>query len=134
VKFGHVKKNQEWSDMMEVDGSGEIYVMQDEDWIWLGASTAGVDFDAYVSVDQEHATCGVLCMEVMCGVVGSGSCMEEGQGGGGDADNETGVQTGAEFYGSTSCISVNEGVTYMHMTSPKETKRTLLILKGYYSV
>jgi hypothetical protein len=50
--------------------------MQDEGWIRLGASTTGVDFDAYVSMDQELSTCGVM-----------GSCMEEGQGDGGD-DNE----------------------------------------------
>jgi hypothetical protein len=28
-----------------------------------------VDFDAYVSVDQDLATCGVLCIEERCGVV-----------------------------------------------------------------
>jgi hypothetical protein len=38
-----------------------------------------VDFDAYVSVDQELLT---------CGVVGSGSCVEKGQGDGGDDDGE----------------------------------------------
>jgi hypothetical protein len=38
---------------------------------------------AYVSVDQELATCGVL-WEEMCGALGSGSCVEEVQGGGGD--------------------------------------------------
>jgi hypothetical protein len=39
-----MKKNQEWSNVTEVDGSGENDVTQDEDWIWLGASTAGADF------------------------------------------------------------------------------------------
>jgi hypothetical protein len=38
----------------------------------------------------------VLCMEEMCGMVGSGSCVEEGQGDCGDND--------AEFYGSILCI------------------------------
>jgi hypothetical protein len=91
LKCGHVKKNQEGSEVTEVDGSGEDDVTQDEDWVWLGASTAGVDLDACVSVDQELATCGVLCMEEMCGVVGSGSCVEEGQGdggGGGGGDDD----------------------------------------------
>jgi hypothetical protein len=36
-----------------------------------------MNFDAHVSVDQELATCGVLCVEEMCGEMGSGSCMEE---------------------------------------------------------
>jgi hypothetical protein len=76
VKCGHMKKNQERSDTMKVDGSSEDDVMQDEDWVQLGASTACVDFDAYMSVDQELMTCGVLCIEGMC-VVGSGYCVEE---------------------------------------------------------
>jgi hypothetical protein len=43
-------------------------------------------FDAYMSVEQKLVTCGVLCIEEMYGVVGSGSC-EKGQGdGGGDDD------------------------------------------------
>jgi hypothetical protein len=45
-----------------------------------------MDFDAYMSVDQELAMCGVLCIEEMYGVVGSGSCVVEGQGDGGDDD------------------------------------------------
>jgi hypothetical protein len=59
VKCGHVKKNQEVSDVTEVNGSSEDDVMQNEDWVRLGASTTGVDFDAYVSVDQElmHVVC-----------------------------------------------------------------------------
>jgi hypothetical protein len=52
----------------------------------------------HLSVDQELATCGVLCVEQMCGALGSGSFVEEVQGGGGDDDDE------AEFYRSTSCI------------------------------
>jgi hypothetical protein len=56
------------SDMTEVDKSGED-VTQDENLVRLGASTTGVDFDAYVSVDQELVMCGMLCMEEMCGVV-----------------------------------------------------------------
>jgi hypothetical protein len=43
----------------EVDGSGEDDVTRDEDWVWLGASISGVDFAAYVSVDQELAACAV---------------------------------------------------------------------------
>jgi hypothetical protein len=43
---------------------------------------------ADVSVAQELATCGVLCVEETCGELGSGSCVEEVQGGGGDDDEE----------------------------------------------
>ena len=53
--------------------------MQDEDWIRLGASIAGVNFDTYVSVNQELA---------MCGELGSGSSMKERQGGGGSGDDD----------------------------------------------
>jgi hypothetical protein len=38
----------------------------------------------YVSVAQELAMCGVLCVEETCGELESGSCEEEVQGGGGD--------------------------------------------------
>jgi hypothetical protein len=43
---------------------------------------------AYVSVNQELATCGVLCVEEMCGALGSASRVEEvkGDDGGGDDD------------------------------------------------
>jgi len=61
--------------MTEIDDeSVEDDVTQDEDWVLLGSSTAGVDFDAYACVDQELAT---------CGEVEIGSCVEEEQGGGG---------------------------------------------------
>jgi hypothetical protein len=63
VKCGFVKKNEEGSDVTEIDGSGEDDGAQDEDWVRLGASTAGMNFEAYMSVDQELATCGVLCVE-----------------------------------------------------------------------
>jgi hypothetical protein len=74
----------------------------------------------YVSVDQGLATCGVvwcgvLCVEEMCGELGSGSCVEEVQGGGGGGDDE------AKFYGSTSCIWVHESVhvcSRHHQKSP----------------
>jgi hypothetical protein len=65
VKCGHLKKNQEGSDVAEVNGSGEEEVTQDEDWVQLRASIAGLAFDAYMSVDQKLATYGVLCMEEM---------------------------------------------------------------------
>jgi hypothetical protein len=43
---------------------------------------------AYVFVDQELATCGVLCVEEMCAELGSGSCVKEVQGGGGGGDGD----------------------------------------------
>jgi hypothetical protein len=62
VKCDHMEKNEEGSDVTEIDGSGEDDGPQDEDWVRLGASTAGVNFDTYMSVDQELLTCGVLCV------------------------------------------------------------------------
>jgi hypothetical protein len=59
-----------------------------------------MDFDAYMSVDQELSTCGVLCIEEMYGAVGSGSCMVEGQGDGGDEAKSKLVLS----YGSISCV------------------------------
>jgi hypothetical protein len=56
---------------------------------------------------REHAyVCGpgarnvwcAVCVEKMCGELGSGICVEEVQGGGGDDDDE------AEFYESTLCV------------------------------
>jgi hypothetical protein len=59
VKCGHVKKNQEGSDMMEVNGSGED-VMQDEHRFDWG--------QAPLAWTLKLPTCGVLCMEEMwCG-------------------------------------------------------------------
>jgi hypothetical protein len=43
--FCKVWPHEEGSDVMETDGSGEDGSMQDEDWVRLGVSTAGVNFD-----------------------------------------------------------------------------------------
>jgi hypothetical protein len=67
----------------------------------------------------------------MCGAVGSGSCVEEGQGDGGDDDDEAESDPVPSF---TEALRAFESErSYMLTTSPKETKRTLLILKDYYS-
>jgi hypothetical protein len=62
VKCGHLKKNEEGSDVTETDRSDEDDGMQDEDWVWLGASTAGVNFDTYV--------CGPGACDVWCAMWG----------------------------------------------------------------
>jgi hypothetical protein len=49
--------------------------------------------NAYVSVDQELAMCGVLCVEEMCGELGSGNCVEEVQGGGGGGGGDDEAQS-----------------------------------------
>jgi hypothetical protein len=58
VKCGHVKKNQEGSDVMEVNGSGEDNVTQEEDWVQLGASTTGMHFDTCLwTWSSRHVVC-----------------------------------------------------------------------------
>jgi hypothetical protein len=49
VKCGHVNKQEE-SDVMEINRNGED-VTQAKDWVWLGASTTGMGFDTYMSMD-----------------------------------------------------------------------------------
>jgi hypothetical protein len=115
-----VKKNQEGSDVTEVDRNGEDDVTQDEDWIQLGASTIGMDFEAYMSVDQELTTCGVLCMEEICGVVGSGSCVEEGLGDCGH-DDEAESEPVPSFMEALHAFE-SMRCSCMLMTSPKETR------------
>jgi hypothetical protein len=51
---------------------------------------------AYVFVDQELATCGVLCTEEMCGELGSGHHVEEVQGGGGGGGGDDGDEAEPE--------------------------------------
>jgi hypothetical protein len=96
LSCGHVKKNQEGSDVMEVSGSGEDDITQDEDWVRLGASTAGVEFDAYMSVDQELA---------MCGVVGWGVELAWRRG-----QVMVVMMTMKLFFTETLCVRVNESV------------------------
>jgi hypothetical protein len=80
LKCGQVKKNEERSDVTEINGSGEDDSKQDKDWFRLGACTAGVNFDAYVSADMQLEAYGQL---------GSGSYVDKVEsGGGGDNDDE----------------------------------------------
>jgi hypothetical protein len=81
-------------------------------------------------VDQELVTCGVLGVEEMCGELGSGSCVEEVQGGGGDEAEPEPVPSFRE------ALRVSESIrafTYAHDIT-EETKQTSLILKVYRSI
>jgi hypothetical protein len=98
-----MKKNQEVSDVTEV-----VRMM-----VRLVASNAEVDFDACVSVDQEL---------VKCGVMGNGSCVEEGK------------VMAVVMMIKLSLTQAVHAIESMLMTSPRETHQTTLILKGYYSV
>jgi hypothetical protein len=98
----------------EFNRSGEDDVTQDAGWLQLGASTIGVDFDAYMSVDQEFMMCGVLCMAEMCGVVGSGSCVEEGQGDGGDDDDEAASEPAPSFTEALCAFESIRAFMYAH--------------------
>jgi hypothetical protein len=117
---------------MEVNGSGDDNVMQDKDWVRLGASTAGMDFDTYMSVDQELGTCGVLRMEEMCGAVRSGSCMKEGQGDGGDEAKSTPVQRFTEAlhaFESMTVFMYGHNITKIEQANIVNTERLLFSLK-----
>jgi hypothetical protein len=78
---------------------------------------------AYMSVDQELVTCGVLCVEEMCGELGSRSCME--------------VQVVVVVV-MTMKPNPNQCQVlwkhYMLTTSLEETKQTSLMLKVYSSI
>jgi hypothetical protein len=88
---------------------------------WV-ASIAGMDFDANASL--EHTTCGVLCMEEIGGVVGSGSYMKGRQGNGDGDGYEAESKPLPSFMEALFCLS--QGEHSCILTSPKETKRTLL--------
>jgi hypothetical protein len=76
VKCSHVKKNQEGSDMTDVVRMTSRKMKTVFSW---GQALLAWTLLPIVSVDKELATCGVL---------GSGSCMEEGQGDGDDDEAE----------------------------------------------
>jgi hypothetical protein len=75
-----------------------------------------------MSVDQELSAC----------VVGSGSCVEEGQGYGGD-DDEAESEPVPSF---TEALHAFESVrAFIHAHDiTKETQGRSIILKGYYSI
>jgi hypothetical protein len=67
VNCGHMKKNQkdqEWSDVTDVDGSGEDDVMEDEDWVRLVASIAGVEALKCLSSRRNRSSRCVVCREM----------------------------------------------------------------------
>jgi hypothetical protein len=132
VKCGHMK-NQEGSDVTKVDRNGEDNVTQAEDWVWLGASTTGVDFDAYMSVDKELLMCGVLCIEEMCGVVGSGSCVEKGQGDGGD-DDEAESEPVPSFTEALRVFESMRAFTYVHDVTERDQANTVNIERLLFSL
>jgi hypothetical protein len=91
-----------------------------------------MDFDTYMSVDQQLTTCGVLCMEEMCGVVGSGSCVEEGQGDG--DDDEAKSEPVPSFMEALHASESMRAFTYAHITKRDQVnivniKRLLFSLK-----
>jgi hypothetical protein len=85
-----------------------------------------MDFDAYVSVDQELA---------MCGVVGSGSCVEEMQSDGGDDGNEAAPEPVPSFtealrvFESMSAFMYAHNITKRDQTNIVNIERLLFSLK-----
>jgi hypothetical protein len=126
-----VKKNEEGSDVTEIDRSGADDGVQAEDWVRLGASTTSVNFDAYVSVDLELVTCGVLCVEEMCAELGSGSCVEEVQGGGSDENSEAELEPVPSFTEALRGFESMRAFMYAHDISERDQANILDILKVY---
>jgi hypothetical protein len=77
-----------------------------------------MDFDAYVSLDQELTMCGALCMEETCGVVGSGSCVD-GQGDGGADDDEAESEPVLSFTQALHASESMRGFMYAHDINQK---------------
>jgi hypothetical protein len=75
---------------------------------------------AYVSVDQELATCGVLCVEEMCGELGSGSCVEEVRGGSGDDDNEAESEPVPSFTEALCAFESMRASMYAHIITERD--------------
>jgi hypothetical protein len=97
-----------------------------------------MDFDAYMAVDQELTTCGVLCREEICGVVGSGNCVEEGQGDGGDDDDETEFEPVPSFTEALYALESVRVFMYAHNITKRDQvnivniERLLFSLKRRY--
>lgn len=127
VKCGYGDRNEE-SDMSEVNRNDE-----DEDWTQLETGTAGVDFDAYVSVDQELATCGVLSVEEMCEEVASGSSMEEGQVDSDDND-EVDPKPVPSFQEALSAFETMRAFIYAHEIADRDQVNIINIEKLLFSL
>jgi hypothetical protein len=74
-----------------------------------------------MSVDQEIMMCGVLCMEEMCGVLGSGSCVEEGQGDGSYDNSEAKPQPVPCFTEALHAFESVSAFLYAHITKRDQT-------------
>jgi hypothetical protein len=81
----------------------------------------------YVSVDQELTTCGMLCVEEMCGEFGSGSYMEEVQGGGGGDDDEAEPESVPSFTEALCALESMRAFMYAHdITERDQTNITII--------
>jgi hypothetical protein len=81
---------------------------------------------------SQHVVC---CVEEMCGELGSGSCMEEVQGGGGDDDNEAEPKPAPSFMESLHVFDSMRAFIYAHINERDQekivyTESLLFNLKG----
>jgi hypothetical protein len=84
-------------------------------------------------VDQELATCGVLCVEEMCGAVGSGSCVEEGQGDGG-GDDEAESEPVPSFTEALRAFESVRAFIYAHDITERDQANTVNIERLLFSL
>jgi hypothetical protein len=120
-----MKKNQEGSDMTEVNGSAED-VTQDEDWgqaqlVWTSMSTC-------------LWTRSSLHMEEMCGVVGSGSCVEEGQGDGGVDNREAESKPVPSFLEALHAFESMRAFMYVHDITKRDQVNIVNIERLLFSL
>jgi hypothetical protein len=107
-------QNQDVSDVMEVDRSGED--------------------DVNVSVDQELTTCGVLYIEEMCGAMGSGSCIEEGQGDGGGDEDEAKSKPAPSFTEALRAFESVRAFMYAHDITKRDQVNIVNIERSLFSL
>ncbi|KAJ4426949.1 hypothetical protein ANN_26748 [Periplaneta americana] len=106
---------------------------EDEDWTQLEAGTAGDDFDAYVSVEQKLAACGVLSVEEMCEEVASGCSMEEGQVDSDDND-EVDPKPVPSFQEALSAFEIMRVFIYAHEIADRDQVNIINIEKLLFSL
>jgi hypothetical protein len=78
--------------------------------------------------------CGVLCVEEMCGAVGSGSCVEEGQGDGGGDDDEVKSEPVRSFTEAPRAFESVRAFIYAHNITERDQANIVKIERLLFSL